>query len=59
MDLPKINGKINTEEIADMMFYKLANEFHRYHCIQTRESKEFADEIKAYIKEVLDNTTNQ
>lgn len=54
MDLPKINGKIDTEEVADIMFYKLANEFHSYHGIQTRESKEFDDEIRAYIKEVLD-----
>lgn len=59
MNLPKVNGKIDTEMVSDIMFTHIANEIHAYNGIETRESNEFCNEMRAYIKEILDNATNQ
>lgn len=59
MGLPKLNGKIDTEMVAETIFIHIANEIHAYNGIETKESHEFCNEMKLYIKEILDKSTNQ
>lgn len=59
MNLPKTNGKIDTETVADIIFTRIANEIHAYNGIETRESNAFCNEMRQYIKGVLDEVVKQ
>lgn len=57
MNLPKVNGKIDIEMVSDLLFTHIANEIHAYHGIEARESNEFCNEMRTYIKDILDSAT--
>ena len=54
MNLPKVNGKIDTEIVADMIVTHILSQSITKH-YSTRLPSEEKKELEKYVKEILDN----